>query len=65
MGNQLRALEAGLAVARVLQRMLVVPDYMADNGEGEPPCHHKALGRVMPTSTVLRVRCCPVVLQGC
>lgn len=35
MGNQLRALEAALAVARVLRRMLVVPDYMADNGEGE------------------------------
>lgn len=34
MGNQLRALEAALAVARVLRRMLVVPDYMADNGEG-------------------------------
>lgn len=35
MGNQLRALEAALAVGRVLRRMLVVPDYMADNGEGE------------------------------
>lgn len=35
MGNQLRALEAALAVARVLRRMLVVPDYIADNGEGE------------------------------
>lgn len=35
MGNQLRALQAGLGVARVLQRMLVVPDYIADNGEGE------------------------------
>lgn len=37
MGNQLRALEAGLAVARVLGRMLVVPDYIADNGEGQLP----------------------------
>ncbi|CAM9691616.1 unnamed protein product, partial [Laminaria digitata] len=36
MGNQLRALEAALAVARVLERMLVVPDYIADNGEGKP-----------------------------
>ncbi|CAM9374939.1 unnamed protein product, partial [Scytosiphon promiscuus] len=36
MGNQLRALEAALAIARVLRRMLVVPDYMADNGEGMP-----------------------------
>lgn len=35
MGNQLRALEAGLAVARVLGRMLVVPDYISDNGEGD------------------------------
>lgn len=35
MGNQLRALEAGLAVARVLNRILVVPDYISDNGEGE------------------------------
>ena len=35
MGNQLRALEAGLAVARVLGRMLVVPDYISDNGEGQ------------------------------
>ena len=35
MGNQLRALEAALAVARVLDRMLVVPDYIADNGEGD------------------------------
>lgn len=35
MGNQLRALEAAVAVARVLRRILVVPDYMADNGEGE------------------------------
>lgn len=34
MGNQLRALEAGLAVARVLGRVLVVPDYISDNGEG-------------------------------
>lgn len=35
MGNQLRALEAGLAVARILERMLVIPDYIADNGEGD------------------------------
>lgn len=35
MGNQLRALDAALAVARVLGRVLVVPDYMADNGAGE------------------------------
>ncbi|CAB1118120.1 unnamed protein product [Ectocarpus sp. CCAP 1310/34] len=34
MGNQLRALDAALAVARVLGRVLVVPDYIADNGEG-------------------------------
>lgn len=35
MGNQLRALDAGLAVARVLGRVLVVPDYISDNGEGQ------------------------------
>lgn len=41
MGNQLRALEAGLAVARVLDRMLVIPDYIADNGEGDSElCPH-------------------------
>lgn len=34
MGNQLRALEAGLAVARILGRLLVIPDYISDNGEG-------------------------------
>lgn len=43
MGNQLRALEAALAVARVLDRMLVVPDYIADNGEGDSrPCARPA-----------------------
>lgn len=35
MGNQLRALESGIAVARVLQRMLVIPNYISDNGEGD------------------------------
>lgn len=39
MGNQLRALEAGLAVARVLKRILVVPDYISDNGEGGVLAH--------------------------
>lgn len=43
MGNQLRALEAGLAVARVLRRILVVPDYISDNGEGEKVAYTSVL----------------------
>ena len=41
-----------MAVARVLRRMLVVPDYMADNGEGEDrslvvcsACNCNSIGR--------------------
>lgn len=44
MGNQLRALEAGLAVSRVLGRMLVIPDYISDNGEGEMAYLHCPIG---------------------